>query len=143
MASSRTGVFLRRAAGSAVVLCVVALNSPRVGERPTSPETRIITMLRAISAAQMLHASDHRGQYADRLEIVLPEPWRGTSRHGYDIELLATGEHYTVIAVPAAGASGPRWAFCMGDSGDIYKTPNGLTPAVDAGQCCDRSRPLQ
>jgi hypothetical protein len=130
---------MRRLTAGLVVVAVVALNDTRLGERAASTEIRIITLLRSLSAAQLLHASNHRGQYADRLESLVP----AAPRHGYVIELFTTPDHYAVTAVPPAGASGPRLAFCMDDSGRIYLTPAGPTPVVEGGQCKDTSRPLQ
>lgn len=129
---------VRKTTAGAIVLSVVVLNAPRVGERPQM-EMKAITILRSVHAAQLLYSTSNRGQYSDSLTLATGEPV--SSLYGYRFELFTAGDRYAVIAVSQAAVKGR--SYCMADDGAIYQTPSGATPAVVSGRCRDTSKPLQ
>ena len=152
-ASLRYGLWGRRITAGLVVLFVVALNTPGLGERGFGNEAHMITSLRALNAAQLMYSTTYgNGSYArtwdDLRKVGLQERVDPgvTSRRGYRIELISGDTHYAVIAVPIANSrvrTPPTRVFCVDDRGTIFWAPRGTAPVIDAGRCGGAWTPIQ
>jgi len=150
LASLRYGVAGRRVSAGVVVLCMVALTMPRVGERGPGIESQVIATLREISVAQLQYStSEWLGRFADTLDALsryLPEQrialMPRLSAH-YRIDLIAGSRHYAVIAVPIGLSPGPRRAFCVDDTSRVCWSTAATTPELEAGRCPGSWNPIQ
>ena len=154
-ASLRYGIWGRRITAGLVVLSVVALNTPGLGERGFGNEAHMISSLRALTTAQLLYSTSYgNGSYARTLDDLkkvgvqeLVTPAEVTSRRGYRLELISGDAHYAVIAVPLANprlkTPRPSRTFCADDRGTIYWAPIGTAPVVEAGRCSGGWKSIQ
>jgi hypothetical protein len=155
-ASLRFGVWGRRITAGLLVLYVVSVNTPRLGEPAIGHEAQAITTLRAINLAQLLHLSSF-GSYARTLDDLMIKYGRHEllgrdtverlSLRGYRLELILGDKNYAVIAIPLHNPrvkhSNPVRAFCVDERASIFQTLGGAIPAVEQGRCRDRSKPIQ
>jgi hypothetical protein len=157
-ASWRFGVWGRRVTAGLVVLFVVAVTTPPLGEPAVGNQAPAITALRAINAAQLLYSTSvGNGSYARTLEELMvksgqheflrPDTVEKLARRGYRLELIPGDRDYAVIAIPVYAPrvkhSNPIRAFCVDEQASIYQTLGGAVPAVEGGRCRDRSKPIQ
>lgn len=149
--SIRHGTAGRRISAGLVILLVVALNVPGVGERSPDWEATAITSLRAINAAQLMYSTTvGSGAYAGSLNelaqaglLTLNE---GLERR-YELRLIPGGASYAVTAVPrvntSAGAPSSTRSFCVDDRGSIFYTQGRTVPAIRNGRCGDTLKSIQ
>jgi hypothetical protein len=157
-ASLRFGIWGRRITAGLVVLFVLAVTTPGLGERAVGHEAQAITSLRAINAAQLLYSTSlGGGRYARTLDDLMvkygteaflsPDTVEKVSRRGYRLELIAGDRGYAAIAIPHYNPrvkhSNPVRAFCVDERASIYQTLGGAIPAVEHGRCRDTSKPIQ
>jgi hypothetical protein len=162
---------VRQVASGLVILTVVLLNAPAVGERDRT-ESRAITLLRAIQTTEAAHFANHG--YYDTLQCLASEacvgPGSGGSAyqglisadiaalkdyHGYTLFFFAGPRSdvppksplatpladYAMVLVPRGEPARP--AMCGDRTGHIYLTPGTRTPRVRDGRCLDTSRALK
>lgn len=154
-----------------VVVSVMLVGSPRIGERQTGSETRAIAAIKMIAMAEIAYAAVY-GHY-DTLDclgqpgcvpnspghdepFLSPQLAAEAGRYGYRIEFFPGPSawdpsvpnrsksaviRFAVAAVPAGAVS--RRAFCIDDVGTVYVSAAGTIPRVENGRCLDVENPLR
>jgi hypothetical protein len=162
---------VRQVASAVVIITVLLVNAPAVGERDRT-ELRAITLLRAIQTTEANHFANHG--YYDTLQCLASEKCVGPVSGGAasyqglisaDVASLKDYNGYTLhffagrrsdvlpkspLATPLAdfamvlvpkGEAG-RHAMCGDRTGRIYLTPGTRMPRVREGRCLETSRVL-
>lgn len=161
---------VRQVASGLLILTVVLVNAPAVGERDRT-EHRAITLLRAIQTTEAAHFANNG--YYDTLQCLASEPCVGPRSggaayqglisadvaalkdyHGYALYFFAGPRSgvppkspfatpltdFAMVLVPKGEPA--RSAMCGDRTGSIYLTPGTRTPRVRDGRCLETSRVL-
>jgi hypothetical protein len=162
-----------RASAAVMVVSIMLLVSPRVGERQLGSDTRAIAALKVIAVAEISFAAvyghfdtlDCLGQFrcvpnspGHDEPFLSPHVAADAARYGYRFEFSpgpsawdpsvptrskSAVVRFAVAAVPTDIGSVPRRAFCIDDIGTVYVSPAGTRPRVENGRCVDVENPVR
>jgi hypothetical protein len=170
MTTLRALIVNRRVMAAAVLLVLIALAAPRVGEGNRS-EAQAIGSIRAIVSAESGYASANGGNYGllecltdpsckpslgDHPRFLEPSLATTPDRNGYHFEFHPDPDpapserssrlalaRFAVVAVPADAGTARGRGFCADDRQLIYVTEAGVTPRAERGRCIDTSKTLR